>query len=82
MTRGETRVKYGPGDVVVRVRVDAVARFRRLGGLQRPRAPVADVDVGLGGLVGHGVGGVGVVSRACAIWRGEVAGGGDAGGRD
>lgn len=42
---------------------------------------MADVGVGLRGFVGHGVRGIGVVG-ACAVGRGEVAGCGDAGGRD
>lgn len=74
----ETWVKYRAGDGVVRVRVDAVAWFGRLGRLERPGAPMADVGVGLGGFVGHGVRVVGV-SRAGAVGRREVACGGDAG---
>ncbi len=54
--RREARVEHGPLDVVVRVRIHAVAGFVGGEGLQIPRAPVADSSVGLLRFVRHRVG--------------------------
>lgn len=78
----EAWVKDGPGDAVVWVRVDTCAWLRRGWGLEGPRTPVADVGVGLGTLVGHGICCVCVVGGSRAVGGGEVALCGDAGGRD
>lgn len=82
LARRQARVEGRPRDVVVRVRVDAVAGLGRLRGLQVPGAPVPDARARLRRLVGHGVRGVGVPGGAGAVRRGEVARGGDAGRRD